>query len=77
MIAKMYFEPEVEPYFHPDSYGYSINSRAEDLLSRGCRAFIQKPYNISDLSQFVRKVLTAPTCYSTTGSATGPKADIR
>ena len=57
--------------------GYSINSRAEDLLSRGCRAFIQKPYNISDLSQVVRKVLTAPTCYSTTGSATGPEADIR
>ena len=21
-VAKMYFEPEVEPYFHPDSYGY-------------------------------------------------------
>jgi RNA-directed DNA polymerase len=22
MVAKMYFEPEVEPYFHPDSYAY-------------------------------------------------------
>jgi len=22
MVAKMYFEPNVDPYFHPDSYGY-------------------------------------------------------
>jgi RNA-directed DNA polymerase len=22
MVVKIYFEPEVEPYFHPDSYGY-------------------------------------------------------
>ncbi len=22
MVVKLYLEPEVEPYFHPDSYGY-------------------------------------------------------
>ena len=22
MVVKIYFEPKVEPYFHPDSYGY-------------------------------------------------------
>lgn len=22
MVAKLYFEPRVEPHFHPDSYGY-------------------------------------------------------
>ena len=24
-VAAMYLEPEVEPYFHPDSYGYSVS----------------------------------------------------
>jgi len=56
--------------------GYSINSRAEDLLYRGCRAFIQKPYKLNDLSEVVRKVLTAPTSYSTAGGAPGPEAGV-
>jgi two-component system, cell cycle sensor histidine kinase and response regulator CckA len=41
--------------------GFSINSRVEDLLSRGCRDFIQKPYKLDDLSDVVRKVLALPS----------------
>ncbi len=32
MVAKMYLEPEVEPYFHPDSYGYRPNKSAIDAV---------------------------------------------
>ncbi len=28
MVAKMYFEPFVEPHFHPDSYGYRTDLAA-------------------------------------------------
>lgn len=33
MVAKLYFEPTVEPYFHPDSYGYRPNKSAADALA--------------------------------------------
>lgn len=32
MTVKMYFEPKVEPYFHPDSYGYRPGKSALDAL---------------------------------------------
>lgn len=32
MVAKIYFEPRVEPYFHPDSYGYRPGKSAVDAL---------------------------------------------
>ena len=32
MVAKICFEPEVEPYFHPDSYGYRPNKSAHDAI---------------------------------------------
>jgi len=32
MTVKMYFEPEVEPYFHPDSYGYRPGKSAIDAV---------------------------------------------
>lgn len=32
MIVKMYFEPIVEPYFHPDSYGYRPKKSAIQAL---------------------------------------------
>ena len=32
MAAKMYFEPEVEPYFHPDSYGYRPGKSAIEAV---------------------------------------------
>ena len=39
------------------SSGYSIDGQATDILDRGCNAFIQKPFSMSDLSQKIRAVL--------------------
>ena len=33
MVAKIYFEPTVEPYFHTDSYGYRLGKSAVDALA--------------------------------------------
>jgi len=33
MVAKIYFEPTVEPYFHTDSYGYRPGKSAVDALA--------------------------------------------
>lgn len=32
MVVKLVFEPTVEPYFHPDSYGYRPNKSALDAV---------------------------------------------
>jgi RNA-directed DNA polymerase len=34
MVAKLYLEPEVEPIFHPDSYGYRPNRSALDAVAK-------------------------------------------
>jgi two-component system cell cycle sensor histidine kinase/response regulator CckA len=39
------------------SSGYSINGKAKEIMERGCRTFIQKPFQMSDLSDSIRKVL--------------------
>jgi two-component system cell cycle sensor histidine kinase/response regulator CckA len=39
------------------SSGYSINGQASEILKRGCNGFIQKPFNIHQLSQMIRKML--------------------
>ena len=39
------------------SSGYSINGQAKKILQRGCKGFIQKPYNLRDLSKRVRQIL--------------------
>jgi len=39
------------------SSGYSINRKAEDIMKRGCNGFIQKPFNIIELSQKLREAL--------------------
>jgi two-component system cell cycle sensor histidine kinase/response regulator CckA len=39
------------------SSGYSIDDQAKDILERGCNGFIQKPFNIEDLSQKIREIL--------------------
>jgi len=39
------------------SSGYSINGQASEILNRGCDGFIQKPFNLQDLSQSLRTVL--------------------
>jgi len=37
--------------------GYSLEGNAQDIMSRGCKAFIQKPFSIGDLSAKIREVL--------------------
>ncbi len=39
------------------SSGYSMNSEAKNILERGCNSFIQKPFNMKELSQKIREVL--------------------
>ena len=39
------------------SSGYSISGQAEEILSRGCAGFIQKPFNLTMLSQKIREIL--------------------
>jgi two-component system, cell cycle sensor histidine kinase and response regulator CckA len=39
------------------SSGYSISGQAEEILSRGCAGFIQKPFNLAMLSQKIREIL--------------------
>jgi PAS domain S-box-containing protein len=39
------------------SSGYSLNGRVSEIMRRGCKGFIQKPFNISELSQLLRKIL--------------------
>ncbi|MFC1488512.1 PAS domain S-box protein, partial [Thermodesulfobacteriota bacterium] len=38
------------------SSGYSINGQATKILERGCDGFIQKPFNMTNLSQKIRKI---------------------
>jgi len=40
--------------------GYSEDSEAKEILSHGCNGFIQKPFNLTELSQRVRSILDAP-----------------
>jgi PAS domain S-box-containing protein len=37
--------------------GYSLNGQAVGILDRGCRAFMQKPFGLMDLSVKIREVL--------------------
>ncbi len=39
------------------SSGYSINSQAADIIERGCNGFIQKPYDMRQLSHKIRGIL--------------------
>ncbi|MBN2034003.1 MAG: PAS domain S-box protein [Deltaproteobacteria bacterium] len=39
------------------SSGYSINGQAQEILNRGCHGFIQKPFNLMDLSQRIAGML--------------------
>ena len=44
--------------------GYSISGEASRILERGCNAFIQKPFNIKQLSEKIRRVLDTAECQS-------------
>jgi len=39
------------------SSGYSLNGQAKEILERGCNGFIQKPFNLRDLSLKLREIL--------------------
>ena len=39
------------------SSGYSIDGQAKEIMKRGCDGFIQKPFNLGQLSQSIRKIL--------------------
>ena len=39
------------------STGYSINGQATEILKRGCDGFIQKPFNMKELSEKIREIL--------------------
>jgi len=39
------------------SSGYSIDGQATEILNRGCEGFIQKPFDIKQLSQKLREIL--------------------
>jgi CheY-like chemotaxis protein len=39
------------------SSGYSVEGQAGELLKKGCQGFIQKPYNIGELSKKLRSVI--------------------
>ncbi len=40
------------------SSGYSINGQASEILERGCDGFIQKPFNINQLSEKIQGIIT-------------------
>ncbi len=39
------------------SSGYSINGQAQEIMERGCSGFIQKPFNLQELSDKIRETL--------------------
>ncbi|HHO76196.1 MAG TPA: PAS domain S-box protein [Deltaproteobacteria bacterium] len=39
------------------SSGYSLDSQAKEIMARGCRGFIQKPFTLASLSKKLREVL--------------------
>jgi PAS domain S-box-containing protein len=39
------------------SSGYSINGQAQEIMDRGCNAFIQKPFSLKEISQIIREHL--------------------
>jgi two-component system cell cycle sensor histidine kinase/response regulator CckA len=39
------------------SSGYALSGQAEQIMESGCNGFIQKPFNVSELSQKIQQVL--------------------
>ena len=37
--------------------GYSIEGEATEILNKGCNGFLQKPFNLSQLSQKIREIM--------------------
>jgi two-component system, cell cycle sensor histidine kinase and response regulator CckA len=47
-------KPDIKVIF---SSGYSINGKAREIMDKGCDGFIQKPFNMKQLSQKLREIL--------------------
>ncbi len=43
------------------SSGYSINGQADSVMKRGCNGFIQKPFNLKELSHKIDKIIGSNT----------------
>ncbi|MBN1663134.1 MAG: PAS domain S-box protein [Deltaproteobacteria bacterium] len=43
------------------SSGYSVNQAVSDIMDLGCRDFVQKPFDINDLSKKLRTVIDSPS----------------
>jgi CheY-like chemotaxis protein len=43
------------------SSGYSLNGQASQIMKRGCNGFIQKPFNIEQISKTIREILDKTT----------------
>ena len=39
------------------SSGYSLNGQASEIMQRGCNGFIQKPFNLKQISRKIREIL--------------------
>ena len=39
------------------SSGYSLNGQADAIMQKGCEGFIQKPFDVQELSQILRRIL--------------------
>jgi len=39
------------------SSGYAVDGQATEIMNKGCNGFIQKPFNLSELSQKIRQIL--------------------
>jgi len=59
------------------SSGYSLDGRAEDIMAKGCRGFIQKPFTLKRLSEEMRKVLDAPEGKGEKGQGKKPQDGSR
>ena len=43
------------------SSGYALEGQAQEIIRKGCNGFIQKPFNISELSRQIHIILDAKT----------------
>jgi two-component system cell cycle sensor histidine kinase/response regulator CckA len=54
------------------SSGYTIDGQAAKIMEKGCNGFMQKPFNLSELSQNIRNVIDKKDRLET--KKTGPVA---
>jgi two-component system cell cycle sensor histidine kinase/response regulator CckA len=39
------------------SSGYSIDGSPREIMAQGCNGFVQKPFNLNDLSKNLKEIL--------------------